>query len=151
MFQWITIALAVVAAGALLVGADQVVKYFQSRDVPVENQLSPSPSVVSSPGTLPSPSPTAAASGGAAAQSFDSRFPGSTTGNTSAGTTPTPIPTGIGGTAVDFNAPTVAGESTAGSSTGGTSDTAIDPTAASPEASPESSTEEGEEGVPALW
>ncbi len=143
MFQWITIALAVVAAGALLVGADQVVKYFQSRDVPVENQLSPSPSVVSSPGTLPSPSPTA----GAAAQSFDSRFPGSTTGGTSAGTTPTPIPTGIGGTAVDFNTPTVAGESTAGS----TSDTAIDPTAASPEASPESSTEEGEEGVPALW
>jgi len=147
MFQWITIALAVVAAGALLVGADQVVKYFQSRDVPVENQLSPSPSVVSSPGTLPSPSPTA----GAAAQSFDSRFPGSTTGGTSAGTTPTPIPTGIGGTAVDFNTPTVAGESTAGSTTGSTSDTAIDPTAASPEASPESNPEGESEGVPALW
>jgi hypothetical protein len=151
MFQWITIALAVVAAGALLVGADQVVKYFQSRDVPVENQLSPSPTVVPSPGTLPSPSPTAAASG-AAAQSFDSRFPGSTTGATP-GTTPTPIPTGVGGTAVDFNAPTVAGESSAGTSatgtsgTGtsgtGTSDTAIDPVSGSPEPTPEPKT--------ALW
>ncbi|MFZ9739149.1 MAG: hypothetical protein ACO3EZ_14180 [Prochlorotrichaceae cyanobacterium] len=80
MFQWVTIILAVFAAGALLVGADQVVKYFQTRDpgeVPVENQLNPSPG-------QGSPSPTTAAGTSPSAQTFDSRFPGSTTGSPAA-------------------------------------------------------------------
>ncbi|MEY2975911.1 MAG: hypothetical protein ACO31I_11245 [Prochlorotrichaceae cyanobacterium] len=102
MFQWVTIILAVFAAGALLVGADQVVRYFQTREpgeVPVENQLNPSPS----PGEGV-PSPTTAAGTSPSAQTFDSRFPGSNTGSPGA---PLTEATAAPEAAQTFNSPLV--------------------------------------------
>jgi|GEM_PF-4577042 hypothetical protein len=139
MFQWVTIILAVCAAGALLVGADQVVKYFQTREpeVPVENQLNPSPG-----GGVASPSPTTAAGTSPAAQTFDSRFPGSSTVSpeaplTEAATSPAPE------TTQTFSSPVVP-ESQLFSTTG----QEVSPDSTLPEETAESNEEEG---VRALW
>ena len=142
MFQWVTIILAVCAAGALLVGADQVVKYFQTREpeVPVENQLNPSPS----PGGVASPSPTTAAAGTSpAAQTFDSRFPGSSTVSpeaplTEAATSPAPE------TTQTFSSPVVPESQTFSTTTG----QEVSPDSTLPEETAESNEEEG---VRALW
>jgi hypothetical protein len=146
MFQWVTIVLAVCAAGALLVGADQVVKYFQTREpgeVPVENQLNPSPSPV---GGVASPSPNAAAGTSPAAQTFDSRFPGSSTVSPATPATETvtsPAPGATPGTAQNFSSPTVPE-----SETFSTVEAEVSPDSTLPEETAESAEEEG---VRALW
>jgi len=152
MFQWVTIILAVFAAGALLVGADQVVKYFQTRepgDVPVENQLNPSPS----PG-VPRPSPTAAAGTSPAAQTFDSRFPGSSTVSPQAPLTESASsPTAE--TTQNFNTPVVPESSGTVSNSGPVTPddvSTIDSTLAPDgQTTGETAESDDEEGIKALW